>query len=480
MRKNYLKLLACAGMFLCAGTLAAQTPETEWKSGVENLKGLIKTNPEQAEDLAKDLTKGKNKKNVALMIAISRAYLDAGNIEEAEKYQGKAQSANKEEGDVWVLKGDIEVIKKDAGKASSSYQTAIRFDPQCGEAYLKLADIYRGSSPTEAINRLIEMKKAVPADSLKANRMIANINYSNNKMKEAANAYLTFINTPLATETDQIRCAFALFMDHNFEKSLEIVNKGLQGNGRHAGFNRLAMYNYTDLKRYTEAEQAANAFFNESDSAKFTLLDYRYYGILMNAVKNYDKAAEAYTKALAEDSTNVDLWKELATAYENGQKYPDAVKTYKKYYDMLDDDQKLNALQDLGTLYYTWGTSTDTINTTAEQRSAALQEADTVFAQVIERTPDSYTPKLYRARVRMAMDPETTEGLAKPYYEALMTALEANKDPKYNPYLIECYRYLGYFYYLKQDMKQMEYWNKILAIDPNNAVAKAVLESVKQ
>ena len=117
MRKNYLKLLACAGMFLCAGTLAAQTPETEWKSGVENLKGLIKTNPEQAEDLAKDLTKGKNKKNVALMIAISRAYLDAGNIEEAEKYQGKAQSANKEEGDVWVLKGDIEVIKKDAGKA---------------------------------------------------------------------------------------------------------------------------------------------------------------------------------------------------------------------------------------------------------------------------------------------------------------------------------------------------------------------------
>ncbi len=481
MKKNVVKVLVCAGMFFGAGTLAAQTPQSEWQQSVENLKNTIKSNPEQAEDDAKALVKGKNKKNADLIIAISRAYLDAGKIEEAENYQSMANKADKKNGNVWVLKGDIELAKKDGGKAGANYLQAIGFDPQCKDAYLKYASLYRASSPTEAINKLQEMKAAIPSDSLEANQMIANIHYSNNRFKQAAAAYETFINTPLATERDQIRCAFSMFMTHDFEKSLAIVNKGLQGNARHAGFNRLAMYNYTDLKRYPEAEKAADAFFNNSDSANFVLLDYRYYGILMNEQKNYDKAAEAYTKAIEKDSTDLGLWKELATAYEKGKKYQQAADIYKKYYDKLENgDEKLNALMDLGILYYSWGTSTDSVAVPVEQRQPALVQADTIFAEVSVNSPESFTAKLYRARVKVAMDPETTEGLARPYYEALMTALEEKKDPKYNPYLIECYRYLGYYYYLKEDMKQMEYWNKILVIDPDNAMAKAVLESVKQ
>ena len=91
---------------------------------------------------------------------------------------------------------------------------------------------------------------------------------------------------------------FALFLNHDFEKSLEVVRKGLQKNGRHAAFNRLAMYNYTDLKRYDEAEQAANAFFNASDNADYSYLDYRYYGALLSALKKYDQAVAEYGKAL--------------------------------------------------------------------------------------------------------------------------------------------------------------------------------------
>lgn len=481
MKKNVVKVLACAGMLFWAGTLAAQTPQSEWQKSVETLKSTIKSNPEQAEDDAKALVKGKNKKNVDLIIAISRAYLDAGMIDEAEKYQSMANKADKKNGNVWVLKGDIELAKKEGGKAGANYLQAIGFDPACKDAYLKYASLYRASSPTEAINKLEEMKVAVPSDSLEANQMIANIHYNNNRFKQAAAAYETFINTPLATETDQLRCAFSMFMNHDFEKSLAIVNKGLQGNGRHAGFNRLAMYNYTDLKRFDEAEQAAHAFFNESDSANFVLLDYRYYGILMNELKNYDKAAEAYAKAIEKDSTDIKLLKELSTAYENGKKFQLAVDAYKKYYDKLETgDEKLNALLNLGTLYYSWGNCSDSVAVPVEQRMPALVQADTIFAEVIVNSPDSYTPKLYRARVHVAMDPETTQGLAKPYYEALMASLEEKNDPKFNPYLIECYRYLGYYYFLKSDKAQFEYWNKILAIDPDNAMVKQVLEMEQQ
>lgn len=64
---------------------------------------------------------------------------------------------------------------------------------------------------------------------------------------------------------------------------------GLQKNPRDAAFNRLAMYNYTDLKRYDEAMKAADAFFKESDKADFSYLDYMYFGHLLNAVKSMIK-----------------------------------------------------------------------------------------------------------------------------------------------------------------------------------------------
>ena len=56
---------------------------------------------------------------------------------------------------------------------------------------------------------------------------------------------------PTATEEDLVKYAFALFLNHDFEKSLEVANMGIAKRmPHHAAFNRLAMYNYTDLKRF--------------------------------------------------------------------------------------------------------------------------------------------------------------------------------------------------------------------------------------
>lgn len=120
----------------------------------------------------------------------------------------------------------------------------------------------------------------------------------------------------MATEDDILKYAFALFLNHDFEKSLAVAQKGLQKNARHAAFNRLVMYNNVDLKRYDEAEKAADAFFNASDNADYSCLDYRYHGALLSALKKYDQAIEEYGKALEKDESQVDLWREIADAYE--------------------------------------------------------------------------------------------------------------------------------------------------------------------
>lgn len=61
---------------------------------------------------------------------------------------------------------------------------------------------------------------------------------------------------------------------------------------------------------------------------------------------------------------------------------------------------------------------------------AALQAADSVFALVAEQAPDSYLGDMWRARTHSAMDPETTEGLAKPYYEKVVDVLLAKNEPE--------------------------------------------------
>ncbi|MDO4164836.1 MAG: tetratricopeptide repeat protein [Bacteroides sp.] len=476
---NYKLIIGISAM-LWGGTLCAQTVVPEWQAGVDKVKSLIKTNPEQASSEADELLKGKNKKNAELVSAVAFAYLEAGKLTEAEKYLALAQKADRKNPKVSILEGDIALQKNDVGKACQLYEQAIYFDQNCREAYLKYAKAYKSASPSLAIEKLQQLKSVAP-DCVEADKELAEVYYANNRFSDAVQAYARFIDTPAATENDMLKYGFALFLNHNFEKSLEVVQKGLQKNGRHAALNRLAMYNYTDLKRYAEAEQAANAFFHDTDNADFSALDYQYYGALLVGLKKYDLAITEFGKALKEDETRTDLWREISDAHEHNNDYAGAISAYQKYYESLEQDKKTpETLFRLGRLYYGQGTSSDTLKVSKDERLLALQSADSVFAAISAEAPGSYLGDLWRARTNSAMDPETTEGLAKPYYEKVAEILLAKNEPRYNSSLIECYSYLGYYYLLKSDYPtSKDYWNRILAIDPENATAKKALDGIK-
>lgn len=76
-------------------------------------------------------------------------------------------------------------------------------------------------------------------------------------------------------------------------------------------------------------QKAADAFFNASDNADYSYLDYRYHGALLSALKKYDQAIEEYGKALEKDESQVDLWREIADAYELKNDYTQAIAAYK-------------------------------------------------------------------------------------------------------------------------------------------------------
>lgn len=475
-RLNLFLLGAC----VAASSLYAQSED--WKAGVAKVKDLIKTNPEMAEEQADDLLKGKNKKNVELVLAIGRAYLDAGQLEQADDYAKLAKKADSKSAIVSVFEGDIAVARKDPGTASQRYEEAIYFDPNCKEAYLKYADIYKAANPSLATGKLEELR-AIDPQAVEVDRKLAEIYYSANQFDKAADAYARFAEGDKATENDLVKYSFALFLNHNFEKSLEVANLGLQKNPQHAVFNRLRMYNFIDLKRYDEAKEAANAFFGACKVEDLTYLDYLYHGTLLEALKVYEDAVVSLEKAYDMNKERSEVLNQIASCYESAGKYEEAINAFNKYVETLPEDKRTPDLVfQLGRMYYGEGTTTDSINYTPEMKTAALHKADSTFGKLAELVPDNYLGNFWRARTNSALDPETTAGLAKPYYEQVATLLadKAKEDSRYNRYLIECYRYLGYYYLVAEKYEESkEYWNKILAIDPEDAIATKALGGIK-
>ncbi|WP_455962051.1 tetratricopeptide repeat protein [Bacteroides bouchesdurhonensis] len=469
-----------AGAFIAIGSLYAQSSDTEWQAGVAELKETIQKNPTQAMEEAEQLIKGKNKKNVDLLVAIGEVYLQAGKPAEAGEYAVLARKADGKSALASLLEGDIAIKQKNAGLASQKYEEAIYFDSHCVDAYLKYADIYKSANASLAIEKLEQLKTLEPSNT-NVDRKLAEIYYFKNDFVKAADAYSHFAMEPTATEEDLAKYAFALFMKHDFQKSLEVANMGLKTNSRHVAFNRLAMYNNTDLKRFDEAIKAADIFFNECDKADYSYLDYMYYGHLLEALKKYGEAAEQYEKAVALDSTKTDLYKNISSAYEEQNEYKKAISAYQKYYLSLEKEQQTPDLQfQMGRLYYGSGTQADSSAISVEERKKALELADSVFKTIAEAAPDSYLGNFWRARTNSALDPETTQGLAKPFYEAVASMLEGKNDSRYNSALVECYSYLGYYYLVVNKLPESkEYWNKILAVDPANATAKRALDGIK-
>lgn len=467
------------GVFIAVSSVWAQNTDSDWHNELAKIKELIQSNPTQAADNAEQLVK-KNKKNVDLLVAIGNLYLEANKIPEAQTYVELARKANKKSAAASVLEGNIAVANKNAGLACQKYEEAIYFEPNYSEAYLKYADVYKSADPNSAIEKLKQLKNIDPSNT-EADRKLAEIYYLKNDFKSASSAYAVFANRPDATEEDLVKYAFALFLNHNFDKSLEIANIGLKRNPRHAAFNRLAMYNYTDMKRFDDAYKAADMFFNQSDKADFSYLDYMYYASLLNALKKYDEAVVQYEKALQLDPEKTDLLKEISNAYEQKGDYKKAIEAYKKYYASLPADKQTPDLQfQLGRLCYSAGTSKDSLSVSKADQSQYLKEADTVFAAIAQSAPDSHLGNLWRARSNSALDPETTQGLAKPFYEEVAKLLESKKEARYNSVLIECYKYLGYYYLVTNKMQDSKtYWNKILAIDPTDATAKKALDGIK-
>ena len=126
--KKTVTTLVCL-MFVCQ--VHSQNAVHEWEGEVKQAATLIGSDPEAAEDAFDELLKGKNKKNVALLVDIGNAYLKEGDVKTAKEYAERAKAVDKECAFAYILSGDVAMAQNDLNLASIEYNQAIYFDEDC-------------------------------------------------------------------------------------------------------------------------------------------------------------------------------------------------------------------------------------------------------------------------------------------------------------------------------------------------------------
>lgn len=452
----------------------AQEPDSPWKKQLMEAAALIKDRPEAAEDAFKALLKGDNKKNTELLVEIGEAYLEKGDMDTAKEYADRAKSVNSQCADAYVLSGDIALARKDVNLASSEYNQAIYFDENCSEAYLKYADVYQGVNPQLSIEMLQRLDAKVPDDP-RVDKQMGEIYYGMGEYGKAIESYNDYMEAGSPEVPDYTRYATLLYLNKEYDASMQTVGEGLAMDADNEVLQRLSMYNHYELGDYDAGLERAKVFFTRSDSAVNVYLDHVYYGRLLKQKQQYDEALVQLGEALALDSTRTEVYKDISAVYEEKKDYPQAILAYKRYMDTSEDPEDLGHLFLYGRLNYFAATD----STLQEKHPEYLAQADTTFARVMEYAPDNYLGSFWRARTNSLLDPETTEGLAKPYYEAAFTLLNQKPDASV-PLKVECLSYLGYYYFVQEDYpKSKEYWMQILSLDPENETAKAAMDGMK-
>jgi tetratricopeptide (TPR) repeat protein len=284
------------------------------------------------------------------------------------------------------------------------------------------------------------------------------------KAVEAAEKYLTLTEDP---GTAKYQLAFYYFMAKQKDKSKEIFKEVTSSPDAPAValkyYGRTLMEGDTTKASAQEAKPIFERYFAKVKPEDIDASDYAYYGKALAKLKENDLATQNFEQSIQLDSAQTDVLQLLGDTYMKMQKYNEAADAFKK----LTSLRKQPLSQDLwslGRAYFF-----------AEK----YFEADTAFTKLSEKQPKVIHGWFWAARSRANIDSTMSQGLAKPMYEKVLEIAQEAPE-KYKKESVEAYSYLGaYTVQVIGNVNQAKpYYEKILAIDPNNEQAKSFFKTL--
>ncbi|QQL49676.1 tetratricopeptide repeat protein [Mucilaginibacter ginkgonis] len=393
-----------------------------------------------------------NSKDADVDIALGDAYRSQLKSNEAYKYYSDALTLN---GNSAVANVSVGVLWKYANNfedAEKQFQKALSVDPNFGPAYREWAETDLRWAQTDP-----KMASA--------------------KIKEAADNYRKYLSlTDLSVES-RMRYADFLLLSGDY-KTLQTEAAALSSSAN----SNLRIYRYLGYSAYENGDYQAgltamNNWLSKADPKRVIPRDYLYLGRLQLKTGADSLGIQSLRKAYSLDSTNADVFAEIAKNYYGKKQYAQAGQAYESYINNTKGAKLQDYLNEGLSYYYAYDDKTH-----KPADTVYLAKADSAFSHIekVATTPIAAVA-LYRAYVNDTKDADrqNIKGLAKPFYEKyiqIVTTKGVTDADKKN--LANAYAYLGTFaQYKEKDMaKATENFNKAYEYDPTNRQAKAFLK----
>ena len=405
--------------------------------------------------------------------------------------------------------GKLETTKKNYGAAANAYERAIFFDPKSAVAYRNLGTILFYSRSYRDALTAYNKSVALDPEQILVYKNLGDLCYAVAKYAEAERSYQTYMERAEISNDDKERFAFTLFFNKKYRESETLLEQLQQISHDESILLRIRGYIAYETADYQKGVEQMTEFFRLHDTHKIIALDYSYYAKLLQKTGNEVLAMDNFRKAIEIDPSRTENYEELAKLAAKNSMHQEAIACYKKMVELGADKVVTSFL--IGKEYYFEGElckarldslmqlrkNKGNINSDSTEIKKSMTlfytKADSAFTVVTKLNSDYAGGFIWRGRIHATLDPDAITTEAKNAYQSALVLLEKADQEKNRKSIIECYRYLGSYYYLgydrlyKSDLKaagemrskMIECFTKILKLDPSDAQAKDVLLKMK-
>lgn len=456
---------------------------------------LLNKNVKQAETYfkeAKSKVKAKEDKP-QLFIDIARAYYEVDPVAYAKEIQKNfddaVKSSPKEKGtnapmspEIYIFEGDMAKDKRDAGAAGNKYEMAIRYNPNTPEAYVKYANLFTEVNPQFAILKLKELLSIDPNSAL-GQRELALAYDNKNDYANAVKEYEKYIKNPNHFRQDEVQYALLLFNDSNYEGGYKFASDLLAQDPSNFTAQRFQFLNAAQIEDMKDqwlplAEGLLKAH-KANPKNRLAQLDYTLIGDELEKAGRADEAQALFEEAISLDPENPQYYKLLSQNLRGQRIYDKAADNFNKFIELKKEPNFNDVVQQARYNYNAGQINYDKNKDVANQYfNIANQSAD----RALTISGDYPTPYIIKGEVAIAMAPDdnSRNSAAVDYFTKAIEIIEATDPAKYKSDAVDLYDYLGRYYAgSNQKSKALDYYNKLLQLDPENQTAKKMAASLK-
>jgi len=395
-------------------------------------------------------------------------------------------TANPKDAEVQIALGDANRSQLKSTDAYNAYSNALTLDPKNAAANVAEGVLWKYADNYDDSQKQFQAALAIDPNYGPAYREWAemDIRWASSdpaqhdaKTQEAADNYKKYISlTDYSVET-QMRYADFLIRAKDYttlQKVATDLTASVKSNLRVYRYLGYAAY---ENKDYPNALTALTKWTSQADAKRLIPLDYLYLGRTQIALKNDSLGILNLRKALTMDTTQVDLYGEIASTMYKLKKFKEAGDAY-KVYDQGSRKATLNDHFKEGFSYYEAFKDQliqQQTNKTLKVDSSMLAKADTALTYIDRKVTKPIAAIVYfHAQVKdfeEVGDRNSIKGLAKPFYEQyvqLVLAKGVPTDDDGKGKLVDAYVYLGnYAEYKENDhAKALDYFNKAKDLQP--------------